>query len=69
MIKALGYAADRLLSAVVPKTIAAACCAPDCFYQYKNETSGGHCYRYKRYCCYTCTCSLNCNPWVFVRAC
>jgi hypothetical protein len=50
--------ADRMLSAVVPRASAGACCPPDgqaeiCF------CSG--CWRYLKYCHYTCNCVWTCG--------
>ena len=50
--------ADRLLSAVVPRAIAGACCPPDPWVQ--------ECYChshtvYVKNCSYTCTCAAHCG--------
>jgi hypothetical protein len=52
--------ADRLLSVVVPKITAGACCPPDTTIQFCYCVSHEG-YAYGRYCSYNCACQISCS--------
>jgi hypothetical protein len=63
MLNSIGAAADRLLSRVVPKAAAGACCPPDpsyetCFCSGKN--------RYAQRCTSDCACRTHCDPTCYL---
>jgi hypothetical protein len=64
-MKAINAMADRLLSAVVPRITAGACCPPDTTFQLCYCYYPG--YGLYRYCSYNCACQITCGGCNTVR--
>ena len=64
-MRAISKIADRLLSAVVPKITAGACCPKDTTRQFCYYHPAGSGIPWYRYCSYNCACQLVCGACGF----
>lgn len=59
-MKAIGKLGDKILSAFIPQSRAAAVCPPDCVQE--RQMSDGKC-RYRSCCYHGANCTWRCSSW------